>query len=159
VDLEELPEWFQELNQDFRYQLTAIGSPAPQLHIAEEVSENRFRIAGGEARIKVSWQVTGVRKDRWAQANPIEVEEEKTEEEQGRYLHPELYDEPEERGIHWLMTHEEERGYLHPGPRATVVVAANHLLRRLPCCLYSPNCRQKLSEKSRMRLQRSLTGH
>jgi hypothetical protein len=44
----QLPEYFEELNRDFRYQLTPIGSPAPQLHVAEEVSENRFRIAGGE---------------------------------------------------------------------------------------------------------------
>ena len=67
----ELLEWFEELNRDFRYQLTAIGSPAPELHVAEEISEKRFKIAGGERGRRVSWQVTGVRKDRWAEANPI----------------------------------------------------------------------------------------
>jgi hypothetical protein len=86
----ELPEWFEELNRDFRYQLPAIGQPAPELHVAEEISENRFKIAGGKEGTKVSWQVTGIRKDRWADANPIEVEEEKPEEERGHYLHPEL---------------------------------------------------------------------
>jgi hypothetical protein len=95
----ELPEYFEELNRDLCYQLSAIGAPAPGLYIAEEVSENRFKIAGGEPGVKVSWQITGIRKDRWAEANPIEVEQEKSDEERGRYLYPELYNEPEERGI------------------------------------------------------------
>jgi hypothetical protein len=96
----QLPEYFQALNRDFRYQLSAIGAPAPQLHIAEEVAENRFKIAGGQAGMKVSWQLTGIRKDRWAEANPLQVEQEKGAEERGRYLQPELYgDESEERGI------------------------------------------------------------
>src|SRR5215211_3942869 len=38
----ELPEWFEALNGDFRYQLTAIGGSAPGLHVAEEISEDRF---------------------------------------------------------------------------------------------------------------------
>jgi hypothetical protein len=31
--------WFGALNKDFRYQLTAIGAPGPNLHIAEEISD------------------------------------------------------------------------------------------------------------------------
>jgi len=85
-----LPDWFEALNGDFRYQLTAVGGPAPNLHVAEEISENsgnRFKIAGGEEGMKVCWQVTGTRKDPWAAANPFEVEQEKPEEERGRYLY------------------------------------------------------------------------
>jgi hypothetical protein len=92
----ELPEWFEALNGDFRYQLTAIGSAAPNLHIAGEISENRFKIAGGEEGMKVCWQVTGSRRDPWAVANPFEVEREKGEEERGRYLDPSVYGAPEE---------------------------------------------------------------
>jgi len=95
----DLPEWFEALNGDFRYQLTAIGGPAPNLHVAEEISENRFKIAAGEEGMKVCWQVTGSRKDPWAEANPFEVEQEKREEEQGRYLDPSLYDAPEEQRV------------------------------------------------------------
>jgi hypothetical protein len=73
----ELPAWFEALNKEYRYQLTAIGEPAPDLHIAKEVSENRFTIAGGKHGMKVSWQVTGIRKDEWAEANRLEVEVEK----------------------------------------------------------------------------------
>jgi hypothetical protein len=95
----DLPEWFGALNGDVRYQLTAVGVSAPRLHVAEEVSENRFRIAGGEGGMKVSWQLTGTRKDPWAAANPFEVEREKREEERGRYLEPSLYDAPEEQRV------------------------------------------------------------
>ena len=35
----ELPDWFGALNKDFRYQLTAIGAPGPNLYIAEEISD------------------------------------------------------------------------------------------------------------------------
>jgi len=95
----DLPEWFEALNGDFRYQLTAVGGSAPNLHVAEEVSENRFKMAGGEEGMKVCWQVTGSRKDPWAAANPFEVEQEKREEERGRYLEPSLYDAPEEQRV------------------------------------------------------------
>jgi hypothetical protein len=97
----QLPDWFAALNRDFRYQLTAIGAPGPNLYIASEVSNNQFTIAGGQPGIKVSWQVTGIRQDAWANAHRIPVEEEKNARERGYYLHPELYGAPEEKGIQW----------------------------------------------------------
>jgi hypothetical protein len=84
----ELPDYFEVLNRDFRYQLTCIGGFAP-VYIAEEISGNSFRIAGGTDGMKVSWQVTGIRHDPFANANRIKVEEEKPAEERGLYLHPE----------------------------------------------------------------------
>jgi hypothetical protein len=94
-----LPEYFEALNVDFRYQLTAIGAPGPNLYIAEEISNNRFKIAGGKKGTKVSWQVTGVRHDPYAVAHRIQVEEEKNNEERGYYLNPMAYGLPEEKGI------------------------------------------------------------
>jgi hypothetical protein len=91
--------WFEALNGDLRYQLTTVGGSAPNLHVAEEFSESRFKIAGGQEGMKVCWQVTGSRKDPWAAANPFEVEQEKPEEERGRYLDPSLYDAPEEQRV------------------------------------------------------------
>jgi hypothetical protein len=91
----ELPEWFEELNRGFRYHLTAIGGPAPDLHIAEEITGNRFRVAGGSVGMRISWQVTGIRQDPWAESNRLPVEEEKSEDERGTYLHPEVYGKPE----------------------------------------------------------------
>jgi len=95
----ELPGWFETLNTNFRYQLTAIGIPGPNLHIVEEISNGRFKIAGGTSSMKVSWQVTGVRQDAWAKAHPMLVEEEKSLEERGHYLHPELYGASKEKSI------------------------------------------------------------
>ncbi len=94
----ELPNWFEALNKDFRYQLTCIGGFA-QVYIAEEVSNNRFKIAGGIAGLKVSWQVTGIRKDAYAEKHRIPVEQEKSLAERGRYLHPEAYGQPPEKSV------------------------------------------------------------
>ncbi len=94
----ELPEWFEALNRDFRYQLTCIGGYAP-VYIADEIADNRFRIAGGSSGLKVSWQVTGIRQDAWANAHRIPVEEMKSSTERGRYLHPELFGAPPEASI------------------------------------------------------------
>jgi len=96
-----LPDWFEALNGDFRYQLTAVGRSSPGLYISEEISGNHFRIAGGIPGAKVSWQVTGVRKDAYAKATPLIVEQEKSAREQGFYIHPELFGAPEEKGIEW----------------------------------------------------------
>lgn len=95
-----LPDWFEALNRDFRYQLTAIGAPAPRLYVAEEISGNQFKIAGGKPGMKVSWQVTGIRQDAMANARTIPVEKEKSPRERGRYLTPEAFGEPQEKGIH-----------------------------------------------------------
>jgi hypothetical protein len=117
----ELPDWFGILNKDFRYQLTAIGAPGPNLYIAEKISDmatsnkdkdknnSRFKIAGGTSGMEVSWQVTGIRKDPWANANRIEVEEEKPDKERGYYLHPDVYGQPEENGISHLLFPKDKR--------------------------------------------------
>lgn len=79
-----LPEWFEALNRDFRYQLTVIASFA-QAAIWEEVLDNRFVIRTTEPDTKVSWQVTGIRDDPYARAHPIEVEAPKPDNKQGQY--------------------------------------------------------------------------
>lgn len=94
-----LPKWFEELNGEFRYQLTAIGASAPQLHVAEEIAQGSFRIAGGAPGQRISWQLTGIRKDRWAQAHPFAVEEEKQDSQRGYYLHPELFGQHKDRNV------------------------------------------------------------
>jgi hypothetical protein len=93
-----MPEWFEALNRDFRYQLTAIGAPGPNLYVADEVRGNRFRIAGGSPGSKVSWQVTGIRQDAFAETHRIPVEEDKPAAERGTYLHPLEHGMPKERG-------------------------------------------------------------
>jgi len=97
--LVEMPEWFEVLNRDFRYQLTAIGAPGPNLYIAQKMSGNSFVIAGGGPGMEVSWMVTGVRQDAFANANRIPVEENKPVNERGKYIHPELYGMPETSSV------------------------------------------------------------
>jgi hypothetical protein len=96
----QLPEWFETLNRDFRYSLTPIGAPA-MLYVAEEVSGNRFKIAGGRPGGKVSWQITGIRHDAYANAHRTPVEQDKPEKERGFYLHPELFGASEQQGVLW----------------------------------------------------------
>jgi hypothetical protein len=85
-----LPEWFETLNKELRYQLTPIGTFAP-LYIEQEVCDNQFQISGGLPGVKVSWQVIGVRKDKFAEVYRIPVEKEKNAMQVGKYLHPEVY--------------------------------------------------------------------
>jgi hypothetical protein len=50
------PDYFEALNRDPSYHLTAIGAPMPNLHVAVEIQGNRFKIAGGVPGKKVSWK-------------------------------------------------------------------------------------------------------
>jgi hypothetical protein len=108
---------------------------APNLHISEEIpdgvtttttnysnssnsgnsgnnknnnSSGRFKVAGGISGMKVAWLVTGTRKDPWANAHRIRVEEDKPAKERGYYTYPELYGQPEEKGISYLLFPREE---------------------------------------------------
>jgi hypothetical protein len=84
----EMPDWFEALNREFRYQLTVIGQFA-QAIISREIENGRFTIQSDKPAVKVSWQVTGIRKDAYAEKNRIQVEEDKPAAEKGTCLHPE----------------------------------------------------------------------
>ncbi len=96
----QLPEWFEVLNTDFRYQLTVIGQFA-QAIIARKIESNRFEIRTNAPNVEVSWQITGVRQDAYAKAHPLVVEEEKDARLKGFYIHPDLYGAPQEKQIEW----------------------------------------------------------
>jgi hypothetical protein len=91
----QLPDYFEALNRDFRYQLTVIGQFA-QAIVQRKVENNRFTIRTSKPGVEVSWQVTGIRQDAWANAHRIPTEVEKSAAERGHYLHPELFGAPEE---------------------------------------------------------------
>ena len=95
----EVPEYFEALNHDFRYQLTVIGTFA-QAIIEQEIKDRCFAIRTDKPHVKVSWQVTGVRQAPWANAHRLEVEPDKPADEHGRYLAPELYGKPEAARLH-----------------------------------------------------------
>ena len=93
-----LPDYFEALNRDFRYQLTVIGQFA-QAIVKQEIVNNRFSIKTSKPSVKVSWQVTGIRHDAYADAYRIPTVEEKPPQEQGHYLHPELFGASEQQAI------------------------------------------------------------
>jgi hypothetical protein len=96
-----LPRWFQALNRSFRYQLTVVGKEHWDATAAvwEEVAHNRFTIRTDQPEVNVSWEITAVRHDRYANANRSAVEVRKSRWEQRKYLHPELYSKPKQDAI------------------------------------------------------------
>ncbi|MCU0290646.1 MAG: hypothetical protein MUF10_01450, partial [Thermoanaerobaculaceae bacterium] len=98
----ELPAYFEALNRDFRYQLTVIGRFA-QAIVEQKVEHNRFTIRTNLGSVEVSWQVTGIRKDAYANANRIPVEEAKPEAERGTYFHPAAFGQPEEKDVQRVL--------------------------------------------------------
>jgi len=101
----QLPDWFETVNADFRYQLTVIGQFA-QAIVSSKVSNHQFAIRTDKPGVEVSWQITGVRQDAFAKAHPLVVEQEKNAHERGFYLNPELYGAPAEKAMAWAF---------HPG--------------------------------------------
>jgi len=99
--LVQLPNWFTALNKEYRYQLTCIGGFA-QVYIAEKVANNQFKIAGGSSNLEVSWMLTGIRNDAYAQKFRTPVEEEKLAEEKGYYLQPEAFEIPYQKSLEYL---------------------------------------------------------
>ena len=107
--------------------LTASGAPMPMLHVAEEISEAAlqageraapgvappicsFRIAGGVAGAKVSWEVKALRNDLRVRTHGAPVEREKAGPERGKYQHPEFYGQPPETGMDYNPAHERPLG-------------------------------------------------
>ncbi len=86
----ELPAYFEALNKDFKYQLTPIGKLS-MVAVIEKIKNNKFLIQSSLPNVEISWQVSGIRNDVWAKANPIIVESWKEKENQGKYLNPEVY--------------------------------------------------------------------
>ncbi len=100
-----MPDWFEALNRDFRYQLTVLdeGDSAvfAQAKVVRKIAGNRFTIRTSAPRVEVSWLVAGVRHDAYAEAHRIPVEEWKPDERRGRYIHPQEWGRTKERGEDW----------------------------------------------------------
>ena len=95
-----LPEYFEASNIDFRYQLTVIGVFANVI-IKEKIKNNQFVIETSQPNIEVSWLVTGIRNDAYAQKHRIISEVDKAESDKGKYLNPEVLGHPKSEGIHY----------------------------------------------------------
>jgi len=96
----QLPAYFEAENKDFRYQLTVVGEGFAQTRVARRIAHNQFVIATDKPGVEVSWQVTGVRNDPYAQQHRLVDVVEKAGPEKGKYLTPELYGRPASEGIY-----------------------------------------------------------
>jgi len=93
-----LPQWFEVLNNDFRYQLTVVGQFA-QAIVGHKIENHKFQIKTSTPNVEVSWQVTGVRQDPYAKAHPLVVEQAKGDRERGFYTDPSLYGAPADKQL------------------------------------------------------------
>lgn len=98
-----MPDWFEALNRDFRYQLTVVDAADTEefvlAKVVKKLSANKFTIRTSKGQIEVSWQVTGIRQDAWANAHRIKVEVDKPVHERGFYRNPQLFGQPASRKI------------------------------------------------------------
>lgn len=99
-----LPNYFEALNRDFRYQLTVIDESDDMdvflwAKVVREVKDNQFTLRSSRGNLKVSWQVTGIRKDAWAEKNRIPNTVDKPNAEKGKYLHPEAFGKPASQSV------------------------------------------------------------
>ncbi len=92
-----LPSYIEEINRDFRYQLTPIGDFA-QAIVGHEIRAGRFQIRTDKPNIKVSWRVEGVRNDPFVKKYGAPDEVTKTGSWKGKYLTPDLYNAKDTEG-------------------------------------------------------------
>lgn len=101
----QLPSYFDEINRDFRYTLTVVDDNDTDdfimVKIARKIVANRFKIRTSRPNVDVSWEVKGVRNDRWVRKYGAPVEVAKEGVEKGKYQHPELYGLGPERGMNF----------------------------------------------------------
>jgi len=110
----QLPDYFEEINKDFRYTLTVVDdtdrSDFVMAQVTRKIRDNRFKIRTSAPNVEVSWEVKGVRNDLWVRKNGAPVEVEKEGKEKGKYQHPELYGLGPERGMRYDVTRTQYHG-------------------------------------------------
>ena len=111
-----LPEYFEAINKDFRYQLTVVGGSFAQAIISKEVNNNQFEIASNQPNIKVSWEVKGVRNDKRMQQNPFTAVAEKAAKDKGKYIDTKAWGVSETKGIGYDANIESSLNAIKPAP-------------------------------------------
>lgn len=95
-----LPSYFEAENKDFKYQLTIVDETQfAMARVSKKISGNQFEVMTDKPNIELSWQVTGVRQDAWANKNRVVAEVEKDAADKGHFLHPELFGAGDEKAI------------------------------------------------------------
>ena len=107
-----LPDYFEDINTNFKYQLTVVDDGDSAGFVMAKVSRairgNQFQVRTNEPRATVSWRIEADRNDRYVQANPQRDVSEKGPRERGTYVQPELYGRPKSEGESYLPSNERE---------------------------------------------------
>lgn len=102
----QLPDYFDEINTDCKYQLTVLddldSADFVQVKVSKEIVANRFQIRTSAPNIKVSWRVEANRNDAYVRARRPKDVIGKMGTERGTYQHPDLYGKPENRGLTYV---------------------------------------------------------
>jgi hypothetical protein len=124
-----LPDYFEAANKDFSYYLQPIGTFA-QVIVEEDVRNNEFVIRTDKPNVKVSWMVVATRNDPYMRYfwKPTVIE--KSPEQRGKYLIPQVYGKDDSYGI-------------FPGP----VPSGKSPERSIPALPKNPEIKTPKSEK------------
>ena len=85
-----LPDYVEAINRNYSYQLTPIGAYAG-LYVKEKMQNGKFRIAGAQPGMEVSWQLVGERNDAYFVKHPEKRQAEVEKAQKGTYISPELH--------------------------------------------------------------------
>lgn len=99
-----LPDYFASANRNIEAQVS--GRYECMAGLKFRVIGNEVHVTRGVPGEDVLAVVTGARADAWALANNPGNVIEKTAEERGKYLHPELFGHPPERGMNYVKREE-----------------------------------------------------
>ncbi|MCC7433774.1 MAG: hypothetical protein IT363_03755 [Methanoregulaceae archaeon] len=94
-----LPDYFGEINKNFKYQLTVISEDFVQAVISKKIKSNRFQVRTSAPNTEVSWRVDADRNDLYVRNRPAKDVVEKEGREKGTYQHPAFYGFGPERGM------------------------------------------------------------
>lgn len=86
----QLPDYFADINTNFRYQLTVVDNEDfAMVRVSREIEGNRFQIKTNRPNVKVCWQVNADRNDKYVQMDGAPTELDKPEALKGTYQYPE----------------------------------------------------------------------
>lgn len=99
----DLPDYFSEINTNFKYQLTVVEDDATtsfvQVKVGRKIRDGRFLIMSSAPNTEVSWRVDADRNDLYVRNRPPKDVIEKVGAEKGTYQHPEFYGLGADRGM------------------------------------------------------------
>lgn len=103
----ELPGYFEEVNANFKYQLTVVDEADSDefvwAKVVKKIFGNRFRIRTNMPGVEVSWMVFADRNDLRIRHERPTDERTKAGSEIGTYQHPEYYNQPAEMGSNYRV--------------------------------------------------------